>query len=93
MAELPERVTYYHVEAEDHDVILANGAPAETFIDYLGRKAFDNYDEYVALYGAERIIPEMARPRISSRRLVPEAIKARLGIVEPQIDREAPLTA
>ncbi|MEY8840466.1 Hint domain-containing protein, partial [Cribrihabitans sp. XS_ASV171] len=31
---LPERVTYYHVETEDHDVILANGAPAETYVDY-----------------------------------------------------------
>jgi len=31
-------------------------------------------------YGAERIIPEMDRPRISSRRLLPDAIKARLRI-------------
>ncbi len=93
MEDLPDRVTYYHVETEDHDVILANGAPAETFVDYAGRQAFDNYQEYLDLYGLERIVPEMDRPRITSRRLVPEAIRARLGIVEPEIDWGAPLSA
>lgn len=79
VAELEDIVTYYHVETEAHDVILANGAPAETFIDYLGRQAFDNCQEYLDLYGSERIIREMEAPRISARRLVPDAIKARLG--------------
>ncbi|TNF23171.1 MAG: Hint domain-containing protein [Rhodobacteraceae bacterium] len=79
-ADLANAVTYYHVETEDHDVILANGAPAETFIDYLDRRAFDNYREYLDLYGAERIIREMDRPRVSAARLVPGKIKARLGI-------------
>src|SRR6056297_171901 len=78
--ELPHTFTWHHVETEEHDVILANGAPAETFIDYLGRRAFDNHDEYLSLYGAERVIPEMPRPRISARRLVPAAIRARLGL-------------
>ena len=75
MAELPDQVTYYHVETEAHDVILDNGAPAETFVDYTGRRAFDNFQEYVDLYGAERIIPEMDRSRISSARTLPDAIK------------------
>ncbi|TNF23183.1 MAG: Hint domain-containing protein [Rhodobacteraceae bacterium] len=82
LADLATRFTVYHVETEDHDVILANGAPAETFIDYIGRKAFDNFAEYLALYGAERIIREMPNPRISASRLVPLGIKARLGIAE-----------
>jgi len=82
MAELPERVTYYHIETEAHDVILANGAPAETFVDIPGRMAFDNYAEYLELYGVERIIPEMDRPRIASRRLLPDATRVRLGIVD-----------
>ena len=63
-------------------MILANGAPSETDLDIPGRKCFDNYAEYLALYGAERIIPEMDRPRIASRRLLPDAIRARLGIVD-----------
>lgn len=80
LVELPARFTVYHVETEAHDVILANGAPAETFVDIPGRMAFDNYAEYLDLYGIERIIPEMNRTRISSPRLLPDAIKVRLGI-------------
>ncbi|WP_210115087.1 Hint domain-containing protein [Roseovarius aestuariivivens] len=77
---LPERVTYYHVETENHDVILANGAPAETYIDYIGRRAFDNHAEYLALYGDEPVIAEMPLPRVSSRRQLPDALRARFGI-------------
>ena len=54
---------------------------------------FDNYQEYLDLYGAERIIPEMDRMRITSRRLLPDAIKARLGIVDDVIDFDQPLSA
>jgi len=80
MDELPEMVTYYHIETEAHEVILANGAPAETFMDAAGRGAFDNHQEYLDLYGADRIIPEMPRPRINAQRLLPQAIKVRLEI-------------
>jgi hypothetical protein len=76
---LPERITYYHIETQNHDVILANGAPAETFIDYIGRKAFDNFAEYIDLYGEERAISEMDRPRVSAARLLPPDIRARLA--------------
>jgi hypothetical protein len=69
----------YHVETETHSVILANGAPAETFIDVAGRRGFDNYDEYLSLYGAERIIPALPQPRISAARHLPPAIRQRLG--------------
>lgn len=77
--EIADEVTYYHVETEAHDAILAEGAAAETFIDYLDRRAFDNYREYLDLYGAERIIHEMPVPRISAARLVPETIRQRLS--------------
>lgn len=80
-SDLPEQFTVYHVETEDHDVILANGAPAETFIDYPGRRAFDNFGEYLDLYGCERIIPEMPLPRVSSARHLPVGLARRLGIV------------
>jgi len=76
---LPERMTYYHVETQAHDVILANGAPAETYIDYVGRQVFANYAEYRARFDQDRVISEMRAPRISSARLVPPAIRARLG--------------
>jgi hypothetical protein len=80
MAEMPPEFTYYHIETKNHDVVLANGLAAETFIDAAGRTAFDNHAEYLELYGAERVIPEMDRPRISSARLLPDAIKARIGL-------------
>ncbi|MFM9268971.1 Hint domain-containing protein [Halomonas elongata] len=78
--ELPKDATYYHIETEGHEVILANGAEAETYVDYLTRQSFDNYDEYVELYGIETRVVEMPRHRISSRRLLPMAVRERLGI-------------
>jgi len=35
-------VTYYHVELRDHDVVLAEGLPVETFLDTGTRIAFAN---------------------------------------------------
>lgn len=86
--EASERFTYYHIETEAHDVVLANGAPAETFIDVAGRTAFDNYQEYLDLYGHERIIPPLPQPRISSARLVPPAIRARVFGAAPDAGRQ-----
>lgn len=80
--DLDMHVTVYHVETEAHDVIFANGAPSETYVDVVTRETFDNHEDYLALYGAERIIPEMPRPRISTARLLPDAIRARLGIAD-----------
>ena len=80
MAEMPKTFTYYHIETEAHDEILANGTPVETFVDYVTRKGFDNYAEYAALYGADRIIPEMKRLRVSSRRQLPQALREQLGV-------------
>ena len=78
-AALPDRVTYYHIETETHDVIRANGVPAETFVDHIGRRAFDNFAQYVDLYGVEQPIHEMEYPRIAAARLVPPHIRARLA--------------
>ncbi|MEM6460857.1 MAG: Hint domain-containing protein [Pseudomonadota bacterium] len=84
-SETPERQTVYHVETTDHEIILANGAASETYVDVTGRQTFDNHQDYLDLYGAERTIAEMERPRISAQRLVPEAIKRKIGIVEKAI--------
>lgn len=86
MAELPDVVTYYHIETESHDVILAEGAPTETYLDIPGRMAFDNFQEYLDLYGSEQRIPELDCPRISSQRLVPDEIRARLGIAAESVE-------
>lgn len=82
---LPDRFTYYHIELKNHDVILANGAASETYIDTPGRSGFANYREYLDLYGAERLIPAMTMPRIASARMLPEPLRDRLGISQPDI--------
>jgi len=50
--ELGETFTYYAVETEGHSVILAEGVPVESKGNFKGNsEAFDNWDEYVRLYG------------------------------------------
>ncbi|MBF9046671.1 hypothetical protein LSUCC0031_06015 [Rhodobacterales bacterium LSUCC0031] len=80
LKELGESFTVYHIETEAHDLILAEGTPAETFIDYAGRQTFDNYADYLALHGGDRMIPENPAPRVTSARMLPPALKARLGL-------------
>jgi hypothetical protein len=77
-ARVPEVFTYWHVELHDHALVLAEGVPAETFIDNVDRLAFDNWDEHEAA-GSEAPIAEMALPRAKSARQVPVAIRKRLG--------------
>ncbi len=43
-------LTYFHLELETHEAILAEGLAAESFLGG-DRSAFDNADEYVTLYG------------------------------------------
>ncbi len=71
-----EDFTYYHIETNAHELLLAEGVTAETFIDYTTRDTFENAHE-----APDRMIQEMPLPRISSARLVPHHIKDRLAPV------------
>ncbi len=42
-------VTYYHVEVTSHDVVMAEGLPAETYLDTGNRSAFANGGASVAM--------------------------------------------
>jgi hypothetical protein len=79
LAEMGETYTVYHVETENHEIILANGAPAETFIDSVSRRAFDNYAEFEALYGDVPEMEELPFPRAMSARQVPGWIRRALS--------------
>lgn len=79
LSEFGGSYTVYHIETEAHDIILAEGAPAETYIDYIARRAFGNYAEYLELYGDDRTIPEMTYPRVSSQRMLPPQLRQRLA--------------
>ena len=67
--------TYYHIDTGAHEVIVAEGLPAETLFDYSGRQVFDNEAEHA--HAAP--ILEMDLPRITSPRMLPEAIAARIA--------------
>ena len=69
-----DHYTVYNVETDAHEILLANGAPAETFID--------NYAEYQKLYGDDAPMVELDLPLAMTARQVPPAIQARLGLVD-----------
>jgi hypothetical protein len=81
-AELGARCTVFHIETEDHDIILAEGTPSETFLDTVTRARFDNFAEWQALYGAEpETMVELDLPRALSARQVPPALRARIAAI------------
>jgi len=73
---VPSSFVYYHVELADHALILAEGTPAETFIDNVDRMAFDNWAEHERLYGAAPGLVEMDLPRAKSHRQLPAEVRA-----------------
>jgi hypothetical protein len=58
-AEAVDRVEYFHLEFEAHEVILAEGAAAESYVECDNRQGFHNAHEFAALY------PDDARPPFS----------------------------
>lgn len=49
-AEAVEQLEYFHLEFEAHEVILAAGAPAESYVEYDNRQGFHNAHEFATLY-------------------------------------------
>jgi hypothetical protein len=78
-ASVPETFTYYHVELETHELLSAEGVPAESFVDNIGRMHFYNWDEREA---SAEPIEEMLYPRAKSIRQVPQAIRLMLAAQE-----------
>jgi hypothetical protein len=76
---VPETFTYYHVEVDDHSLILAENTPAETFVDNVDRLNFDNWAEHLALYPEGKSINELPYPRAKAHRQVPVNIRVKLA--------------
>lgn len=74
-AAMTETFAYYHVELASHELLLAEGAPAESFLDVSAEMPFDNR----ATRPEFSPVAEMALPRALSARQVPAAIHARLA--------------
>ena len=50
--DLPDEYYYFHLEFQDEEVlVLSNGAPTASYVNTQTRMMFDNYQEYVDLYG------------------------------------------
>ena len=75
---VPEVFVYYHIELEDHALILANNVASETFVDNVDRLDFDNWQEHEALYPDGATVNEMPYPRAKAARQVPRAIRQML---------------
>jgi len=81
-AERVEGVTYWHIELDSHDVLLAGGAPAESFVDDGGRAIFHNAASYRALYPHQPAWPVAAiycAPRVTDGYAL-EAVRRSLAL-------------
>ena len=79
-AERIENVEYFHIELETHDVIVAEGALSETFIDDDSRGMFHNAHEYRRLYAEEHGAPaHYCAPRVDEGYEL-EAIRQRIAL-------------
>jgi hypothetical protein len=56
LAKMDDRkvIDYFHIELETHEVVLAEGAPAETLLVTDQRENFANFVEYERLYGVDQ---------------------------------------
>lgn len=73
-------VEYLHLELDSHDVLLAEGAPSESFVDCDSRLIFHNAAEYAALYpDAEPVTWQFCAPRVHPASEALAAIRARLA--------------
>jgi hypothetical protein len=101
-AQRVKKVEYFHIELDSHDVIVAEGALSETFIDDDSRGMFHNAHEYngepagrAAQYYAPRLDEgyqvDAARRRIALRAgLLREADAQHVGALSGFIDEAGP---
>jgi hypothetical protein len=79
-------VSYVHIEMAEHDVVFAEGMPAETFVDDASRQMFDNADEFHDLYGADRGAVTFSAQRLDEGvqlEAIRRRIAARAGLIAP----------
>ena len=79
-AERADKVDYFHIELDTHDVIIAEGALAESFVDDDSRGIFHNAHDYPALYPeAVTGTAQYCAPRLEDGYEV-EAIRQRIAL-------------
>ncbi len=78
------RVDYFHVELDSHDVLLAEGAPSESFLDDNSRGMFHNAGEFAALYPQAPISGGFCAPKVDEGYEL-EAIRRRLADITDEL--------
>jgi hypothetical protein len=74
-----DKVEYFHIELDTHDVIIAEGVPSESFVDDDSRALFHNAQEYAALYPGDFAQPACyCAPRLDNGYEV-EAVRRKLA--------------
>lgn len=85
IARMPvDMVTYWHVELETHDVLLANGLPAESYIDVDNRYAFETQAASAQPSGVPHTLADYAHPFFEEGPVVDAVriqLSARAGIM------------
>lgn len=67
LTRMTDPIRYIHIELETHDLLLAEGAASESFLDDGSRGMFHNADEYANRYPADADRPvRYCAPRIES---------------------------
>ncbi len=82
------RVDYFHIELDSHDVLLAEGAPSESFLDDDSRGMFHNSSEFAALYPDAPVSGRFCAPKVDKGYQL-EAIRQRLAVVAGEMVRAA----
>ena len=83
-----ESFTYYHVELENHCLLVAEGTAAESYLPQKENRAeYDNFTEYEELYpeGSNLMLWPMDYPRISSWNKVPRFVSKKLMNIAHQL--------
>ena len=91
--ETMEEIAYFHVELDLHDVILAEGALSETFVDDDNRAMFQNAHEFHALHPNARATPARYFTERVEDGYELEAIRSRIGLRAGLRQQDHPQTA
>ena len=77
---MPDTFTYWHIETERHEVLIANGVCAESLLVRGNRTTFDNWKEHPIQSWELEVMHEMNIPKIVSARFLPDQLREPLGI-------------
>jgi len=75
---MPPVFAYHHLELDAHDLLVAEGAPAESFLQTTADVRMDNWDERAGTPGEAPSL-EMDLPRVKAPRQLPMRVRQKLA--------------